>query len=154
MQYHDDKCSHGKYKFFQDMLAEEASFTPSHCPKHVTFMDTMGGDVTSSIPHRYQEEVILPSRPTEMNHPEEIEFQAAAHKFRKMCEPKISKLKGGYSLSAGLSFQSWLKDICVHIEDRKLTQREVMTSPQNVPSMRWSFIWAWLPKKISPSKAS
>ena len=94
---------------FEDMLAEEANFTPSSQPKHVTFMNTMGGGVTSSTPHRYQEEMVLPSRPTEQNHPEEVSFHAAAHKFRKMQEPKISKLKGGYSSSAGLIFQSWLK---------------------------------------------
>ena len=28
---------------FEDMLAEEANFTPSHQPKQSTFMDTMGG---------------------------------------------------------------------------------------------------------------
>ena len=43
-----------------------------------------------------------------------------------MREPKISKLKGGYSSSAGLIFQSWLKDICVHMEDQRLTQRETI----------------------------
>ena len=50
----------------------------------------------------------------------------AAHKFRKMQEPKIIKLKGGYSSSPGLIFQSWLKDIHVHVEDRRLTQREAI----------------------------
>ena len=43
-----------------------------------------------------------------------------------MWEPKISKLKGGYSSSTGLLFQSWLKDICVNVEDRRLTQREAI----------------------------
>ena len=77
-------------------------------------------------PQKYQEEVVSPARPTEHYHPEEIGFHAAAHKFRKMWEPKISKLKGGYSSSAGLIIQSWLKDICVHVEDRRLMQREVI----------------------------
>ena len=111
---------------FEDMLAEEADFTPGHQPKQVTFMDTMGGFFTSSTPNRYQEEVVFPSRPTNQNNPEEISFHAAAHKFKKMWEPKMSKLKGGYSSSAGLIFYSWLKDICVHIEDRRLTQREAI----------------------------
>ena len=53
---------------------------------------------------------LLP-RPIIQSHPEEIGLHAAAHIFRKMQEPKISKLKGGYSSSAGLVFQSWLKDI-------------------------------------------
>ena len=43
-----------------------------------------------------------------------------------MLEPKISKLKGGHSSSAGLIFQSWLKYICVHVEDRQLMQREAI----------------------------
>ena len=46
--------------------------------------------------------------------------------LERMQEPKISKLKGGYSSSARLIFQSWLKDICVHVEDRRLTQREAI----------------------------
>ena len=68
--------------------------------------------------------MVLPSRPIERNHPEEVGFHVAAHEFRKMWEPKISKLKGGYSSSARLIFQSWLKDICVHMEDKRFTQRE------------------------------
>ena len=47
----------------------------------------------------------------------------ATQEFCKMCEPKINKLKGGYS---NLIFQSWLKDIRVHVEDQNLTQRETM----------------------------
>ena len=43
-----------------------------------------------------------------------------------MQEPKIGKLKGGYSSSARLIFQSWLKDIHVYVEDRRLTQREAI----------------------------
>ena len=77
---------------FADMLAEKANFTLDCQSKHVTFLDTMGGGVSSSTPHRYQEEVVLPSRPTEQSHPEEISFHVAAHKFRKMQEPKISNL--------------------------------------------------------------
>ena len=53
-------------------------------------------------------------------------MQMAACKFHKLCEPKINKLKGGYSATANLIFQSWLKDIRVHVEDRNLTEREVM----------------------------
>ena len=111
---------------FKDMLAEEANFTPSHQSKYVTFFDMMGGGVKSSTLCRHQEEAVLPSRPIEQNHPKEISFHVAAHKFRKMWELKISKLKGGYSSSGGLIFQSWIKDIHVHMEDRRLTQREVI----------------------------
>ena len=75
---------------FEDMLAEEVNFTARCQTKHVTFLDMMGGGVTSSTPHKYQEEVVLPSRPTKHHHPKEIGFHVAACKFRKMWEPKIS----------------------------------------------------------------
>ena len=35
----------------------------------------------------------------------------------KLHEPKISKLKGGYSATVNLIFHLWLKDIRVHVED-------------------------------------
>ena len=77
-------------------------------------------------PHNFWEQVALPPKPTFQGHSEEIGLQPATQEFHKMWEPKISKLKGGYISSARLVFQSWLKDICVHVEDRRLTQREVM----------------------------
>ena len=46
--------------------------------------------------------------------------------FKKLHEPKINKLKGGYSATANLTFQSWLKDIRVHVEERSLSQREAI----------------------------
>ena len=55
-----------------------------------------------------------------------MRLHVAAHEFSKMWEPKFSKLKGGYSSSASLIFQSLLKDICVHVEDRRLTQRKAI----------------------------
>ena len=56
----------------------------------------------------------------------EYSMQMAAHEFSKLCEPKINKLKGGYSATVNPIFQSWLKDIRVHVEDRNLTEREAM----------------------------
>ena len=38
----------------------------------------------------------------------------------------LNKLKGGYSATANLIFQSWLKDIRVHVEERSLSQREAI----------------------------
>ena len=35
-------------------------------------------------------------------------------------------MKGGYSATANLIFQSWLKDVRVHIEERNLSQREAI----------------------------
>ena len=46
--------------------------------------------------------------------------------FRKLREPKINKLKGVYSATANLIFQSWLKDINAHVEDQNLTEREAI----------------------------
>ena len=50
----------------------------------------------------------------------------AAQEFCKLCELKINKLKGGYSAKVNLIFQSWLKDIKVHVEDWNLTEREAI----------------------------
>ena len=58
--------------------------------------------------------------------PPRHDIQMAACEFCKLCRPKINKLKGGYSATANLIFQSWLKDIRVHVEDRNLTQREAI----------------------------
>ena len=107
------------------MLAEVANYTPGHQPRHVRFVDTPKGGLTST-PHTQLEKVALPSRPISENHPEENGLHTAAREFRKMQESKISKLKGGYTSSAGLVFQFWLKDIHVHIQDRRLTQIEAI----------------------------
>ena len=53
-------------------------------------------------------------------------MKVAVQEFHKLCEPKINKLKGGYSATANLIFQSWLKDINIHIEDQNLTEREAI----------------------------
>ena len=110
---------------FEDMLAEEANYTPSHQPRHVRFADMMQGGLTST-PSNLPEEVALPPRPVLESYPDKIELHAAAPEFKKMWEPKISKLKGGYTSSAGLVFESWLKDLCVHVQDRWLTKREAI----------------------------
>ena len=51
---------------------------------------------------------------------------AVAQEFHKLHKPKINKLKGGYSATANLIFQSWLKDINIHVEDQNLTEREAI----------------------------
>ena len=55
--------------------------------------------------------------------PPEYDMQMAVQEFHNLFKPKINKLKGGYSATVNLIFQSWLKDIRVHIEDWNLTQR-------------------------------
>ena len=81
---------------------------------------TVQGGLASTPPNS-QEEVALPARPTFQSHPEEFGLHMATQEFRKMQEPKISKMKGGYTSTAGLVFQSWLKDICVYVKDRRLS---------------------------------
>ena len=56
----------------------------------------------------------------------EVSAAAAAQalrEFRRMHEPKITKLKGGYSADAELIFRSWRSDILAHIMDRELDNK-------------------------------
>ena len=48
------------------------------------------------------------------------------HKGSTNCEAKINKLKGGYSATANLIFQLWLKYIRGHMEDWNLMEREAI----------------------------
>ena len=58
--------------------------------------------------------------------PPGYEMKVAVQEFCKLCKPKINKLKGGYSATANLIFQSWLKDINIHVKDHNLTEREAI----------------------------
>ena len=51
-------------------------------------------------------------------------LQAAATEFKKICEPKVAKFKGGYSSDASLVYQSWLKDIQIYTIEHHLSQWE------------------------------
>ena len=51
-------------------------------------------------------------------------LQAAAMKFKKLCELKMAKFKEGYSSDASLVYQSWLKDIWVYTLEHHLSQWE------------------------------
>ena len=56
-------------------------------------------------------------------------LQLLAEEFRKICKPKIQKLKGGYSDNAMLVFNSWLKDIemCVkETEDQFANELQIL----------------------------
>ena len=50
----------------------------------------------------------------------------ASKEFHRMCEPKITKLRGGYSTDAELMFRSWKSDILAHINDRELDNKSVI----------------------------
>ena len=43
--------------------------------------------------------------------------------FRRIWEPKITKLRGGYSADAKLVFRSWWADILANIQDRELDNK-------------------------------
>ena len=47
----------------------------------------------------------------------------ASKEFCRMCEPKITKLRGGYSANAELMFRSWKSDILANINDRELDNK-------------------------------
>ena len=53
-------------------------------------------------------------------------MKVVVQEFCKLRESKINKFKGGYSATANLIFQLWLKDINAHIEDWNLTEREAI----------------------------
>ena len=56
----------------------------------------------------------------------EHSLEVAAQEFKKIREPKIAKLKGGYSANAALIFNSWLKDIDMCVQDHNLTEHEAV----------------------------
>ena len=66
------------------------------------------------------------ARVNHATYPPRYEMKVAVQEFHKLHKPKINKLKVGYSATANLIFQSWLKDINVHVKDQNLTDREVI----------------------------
>ena len=66
------------------------------------------------------------ARVNPVTYPPRYEMKVAAQEFCKMHEPKINRLKGGYSAIVNLIFQSWLKDINIHAEEWNLTEREAI----------------------------
>ena len=126
---------------FEDELAEEATWGSNH-PHHVHFAASEKGGCTSTplkhaarVGENYtllpQQEEARQSLLANTVSPPEYSMQMASHEFRKLCEPKINKLKGGYSATANLIFQSWLKDIRVHVEERNLSQRQAIQLVKN-----------------------
>ena len=81
------------------------------------------GEDSSLLPQQKQARQSLLSSTVS---PPGYDMQMAVHEFHKLHEPKINKLKDGYSATANLILQSWLKDIRVHVEDRNLSQREAI----------------------------
>ena len=110
---------------FEDELAEEAIWNVHQHLHHVYFASDPQGRFTST-PIRYPEEDRAKARISPEVYPPRYGMKVAAQEFCKLREPKINKLKGGYSATANLIFQSWLKDINTHVEDWNLTEREAI----------------------------
>ena len=69
-------------------------------------------------------------RSIDCTYPEEVATTAITHvianEFKKLKEPKLAKLKGGYLSKASLFFQGWAKDVRAIVEDRQLTDSEAI----------------------------
>ena len=91
--------------------------------KHVHFASTPIRPEISNInltpPHAPKEETIAES----VLH---NTMQTLASKFKRMCEPKIQKFRGGTSSGALLVFKSWMQDIECAIKDRNLNNEEAL----------------------------
>ena len=92
---------------------------------HVHFASDPQGRFTS-IPLRPPEEDRTKARISPEVYPPRYGMKVVVQEFCKLREPKINKLKGGYSATANLIFQFWLKDINAHVEDQNLTDREAI----------------------------
>ena len=110
---------------FEDELAKEAIWNAHQHLHHVHFASDPQGRFTST-PLRHLEEDRAKARISPEVCPPGYGMKVAVQEFCKLHEPKINKLKGGYSATANLIFQSWLKDINAHVEDRNLTEREAI----------------------------
>ena len=73
------------------------------------------------------------SQCTDLQHPEEVAaaavnstVHAVASELRKMKDPKLAKLKGGYTTEANLFFQSWAKDVQAIVIDRQMSDSEAL----------------------------
>ena len=110
---------------FENELAKEATWTMHHHPRQVHFTSNPQGGFTST-PRRHPEEVRLRARLNPDAYPPGYEMKVVAQEFCKMCKPKINTLNCGYSATANLIFQSWLKDININVEDQNLTEREAI----------------------------
>ena len=110
---------------FENELAKEATWNVHQHPWHVHFASDPQGGFTST-PIRHPEGDRVKARIDPEVYPPGYHMKVAAQEFCKLHKPTINKLKGGYSATANLIFQSWLKDINICVEDRNLTEREAI----------------------------
>ena len=108
---------------FKDELAEEVTWASHSQLHHVHFAADLQRGFTSN-PRKLPEKQQSRARLNPTTYPASYKMKLAVQEFHKLCKSKINKLKGGYSAMASLIFQSWLKDIKVHVEDQNLTERK------------------------------
>ena len=117
--------SHGQKVTFRSPVVRPGSVSSTPClvPQPVSFdvlqipdSETSGKDTDSEAEVRPRTPHIRNKRTREDASRMDASMashslQLAAEEYRKICKPKIQKLKGGYSANAMLIFNSWLKDI-------------------------------------------
>ena len=115
--------SHGQKVTFRSLVVRLGSIssTPHLAPQPVSFdVSRIPDSETSGTPHpkikRMREDTSMASH----------SLQLAAEESRKICGPKIQKLKGRYSANTMLVFNSWVKDIDMCVKERKLTNMEAV----------------------------
>ena len=137
------ESSHGQKVSFRSLVVGQGSVssTPLLVPQLVSFNVWRIPDSKTSWKDTDAEAEIRPRTPLkkvkEMREDASMEphnLQLAAEEFRKICKPKIQKLKGRYSAYAMLVFNSWLKDIEMCIKEWKLTNMEVGQSIKDYTS--------------------
>ena len=84
---------------FEIELAEEATWVSHSHPCHVHFASNPQVGFTST-PRKYPEEQRPQARLNPATYPPRYEMKMVMHEFCKLHEPKINKLKGGYSATA------------------------------------------------------
>ena len=90
-----------------------------------TLLPTLRGDL-HLLPEDILSRVEQEARVSTEVYPPGYDMKVAVQEFHKLHKPKINKLKGGYSATANLIFQSWLKDIHIHVQNWNLTEREAI----------------------------
>ena len=120
--------SHGQIVTFRSPVVRlgSVSSTPHLVPQPVSFdesqipnSETAGDDTDSKAEVRPRTPHAKIRRTREDASMASHSLQLVAEEFRKIHEPKIQKLKGGYSANAMPVFNSWLKDIEICVKERK-----------------------------------
>ena len=112
---------------------ESVSSTPCVVPQPVSFdlskipeAETSGKDTDSEAEMRprapHQKVKRMRNDASIASH----SLQLAVEEFRKICEPKIQKLKGRYSANAMLIFNLWLKDVEMCVREQKISNMEAV----------------------------